>query len=388
VSASKPHLNALTGLRFVAALHVMLMHRALQYLDWAPGWTRNVVAAGYTGVSLFFLLSGFVLAYTYLEPGDSRKIERRTFWIARLARVYPVYLVSLLVALPAFVGLNLIRDGALLGPETSAGKIALTTLTLTQAWSWTTVWQWNSPGWSLSAEAFFYCAFPLIVPPLLRHARGRLLCTAGALWLLALLPPVLYLLGHADGGIAASRDPTLMTVKFNPALRVPEFLMGVVMGKLFLDRPPAHWNSGWTGWMSEIAACVILALLASSPSLPFILLHNGLLAPAFGLLIFGLACGRGPLARILGHPGLVLVGEASYALYLLHQPLWLLVTSLRRVNALDRQPPSFFVGYLVATLIVSVVVLQLVEKPCRKALRQWLDPGGKKAPALAPPLAA
>jgi peptidoglycan/LPS O-acetylase OafA/YrhL len=366
----------------------MLMHRALQYLDWAPEWTRNVVAAGYTGVSLFFVLSGFVLAYTYLERGDIQRIERRMFWAARFARVYPVYLVSLLVALPAFAGLIIIRDGALLGPETSPGKIALTTLTLTHAWSWTTAWQWNSPGWSLSAEAFFYCMFPLIVPPLLRQARGRLLFTAGALWLLALLPPVLYLLCHADGGIAASRDGILMSVKFNPVLRIPEFAMGVVLGKLFLERPAAQSNSRWAGWMSETAAGVIVALLAMSPALPFILLHNGLLAPAFGLLIFGLACGRGPLARILSHPGLLLLGEASYALYLLHQPLWWWVTTLKYVSALDRQPASFFVGYVVITLLASVVVLQLVEKPCRKALRQKLAPGVNEAPAVASPLAA
>lgn len=384
----KPHLRALTGLRFLAALHVVLMHRALQYLGWAPTWTRNVAAAGYTGVSLFFVLSGFVLAYTYLEPGERQSIERRRFWAARFARVYPVYLVSLLVALPAFAGLALLRGGADLGPETSPGKIALTTLTLTQSWSWTTVWQWNSPGWSLSAEAFFYAAFPLIVPALLRYARGRLLRAAGVLWLLALLPPALYLLTHADGGTAASRDPTLMSIKFHPVLRIPEFVMGVVLGKLFLDRSAAPSSSPAPRWAAETAAGAILLLLAASPALPFVLLHNGLLAPLFGLLIFGLAGGRGPLARMLSHPGLVLLGEASYALYLLHQPLWLWVTSLGHVNPLARQPTGFFVGYIVITLVASIAVLQLVEKPSRKVLRKRLHPGVNEPPAAVPPLAA
>lgn len=388
VNPSKPQLRALTGLRFLAALHVVLMHRAVQYLDWAPEWTRNVVAAGYTGVSLFFVLSGFVLAYTYLEPGDTQRMERRTFWAARLARVYPVYLVSLVVALPSFAGLILGSNGSLLGPETSPTKIALTTLTLTQAWSWTTVWQWNSPGWSLSAEAFFYFAFPFLVPPLLRCVRGRLLWAIGVLWLLALLPPVLYLLSQGNGGIAASRAPTLMSIKFNPVLRIPEFVMGVVLGKLFLERAAAQPTVHWGGWISEAAGGVILALLAASPSLSFIVLHNGLLAPAFGLLIFGLASGRGPLAWILSRPGLVLLGEASYALYLLHQPLWWWATTLSHANALDRQPASFFLGYVVVTVVASVVVLQLIEKPGRKALRRRLDPGESRVPAAAPPLAA
>jgi peptidoglycan/LPS O-acetylase OafA/YrhL len=157
---------------------------------------------------------------------------------------------------------------------------------------------------------------------------------------------------------------------------------------MFLERAAAQPTGRWGGWISEAAGGVILALLAVSPWLSFILLHNGLLAPAFGLLIFGLASGRGPLAWILSRPGLVLLGEASYALYLLHQPLWWWATTLRHVNALDRQPTSFFLGYVAVTLAASVVLLQLIEKPGRRALRRRLDPGVSRAPAVAPPLAA
>lgn len=369
----RPLLGALAGLRFLAALHVMLMHRAQPYLGWAPTWAKSVVAAGYTSVSLFFVLSGFILAYTYLEPGTPNPVNRRAFWIARVSRVYPVYLLALLAAFPSFLGLVLARNGQMLGPSTSPLKIAVASLGLAQAWSWTTVWQWNSPGWSLSVEAFFYLIFPFVAIPLVRAARGREIRASALLWALALLPPVVYLLLNPEGigaGLPSSRDPILLTVKFNPLFRLPEFLLGIVLGKLFLDRAssgPAV--TAHRDWMSGSAGGLLVVVLAASPILPYVLLHNSLLTPLFALLVFGLATGRSGLARLLSRPTMVRLGEASYALYLLHQPIWWWMTTVAGVNALDRQPDRFFLGYCGITLAASVLIYEVVERPARRAIR-------------------
>ena len=371
--ARRPLLGGLTGLRFLAALHVMLMHRAQPYLGWTPTWARNVVAAGYTSVSLFFVLSGFILAYTYLEPGTPRPVNQRAFWIARASRVYPVYLLALLAALPSFLGLVLARDGQMLGPNTNPLKIAVASIGLAQAWSWTTVWQWNSPGWSLSVEAFFYLVFPFVTIPLVRAARGREIRACALLWALALLPPLVYLLLNPEGigaGMPSSRDPILLMVKFNPLFRLPEFLLGVVLGKLFLDRGGSGGAvTARRDWMSGPAAGLLVAVLALSPILPYVLLHNSLLTPLFALLVLGLASRRGRLARLLSQPTMVRLGEASYALYLLHQPIWWWMTTLARVNALDRQPDRFFWGYCGITLGLSVLIYEVVEQPARRAIR-------------------
>src|SRR6476661_1182191 len=92
-------LPALTGVRFFAAFYVVLFHFTLWYFAAAPQWVRNIVSSGYVGVDLFFVLSGFVLTYTYLVPGASH-VPRREFWVARIARIYPMYLVALALALP------------------------------------------------------------------------------------------------------------------------------------------------------------------------------------------------------------------------------------------------------------------------------------------------
>src|SRR4051794_29809514 len=100
---ARPPLRALTGLRFVAAMQVLLYHVYAPGSRGAPGWVRALVGSGYVGVGLFFVLSGFVLAYNYLEPMEAGRVSRREFWLARLARVYPVYLLGLVAGMPVFV---------------------------------------------------------------------------------------------------------------------------------------------------------------------------------------------------------------------------------------------------------------------------------------------
>ena len=95
----RPHLRALTGLRFVAAFQVLAYH-GLGTGPQSAWWMRSLVGSGYVGVSLFFVLSGFVLTYTYHDSLRDGTATRGAFVAARVARIYPVYLLSLLVALP------------------------------------------------------------------------------------------------------------------------------------------------------------------------------------------------------------------------------------------------------------------------------------------------
>jgi peptidoglycan/LPS O-acetylase OafA/YrhL len=89
-----PRLNALTTLRFLAALHVVLFHmRVTGVLPGGPWWYQNLASVGYIGVNLFFVLSGFILVYTYANT----TVSPRRFWQARFARIYPAYALSLLL---------------------------------------------------------------------------------------------------------------------------------------------------------------------------------------------------------------------------------------------------------------------------------------------------
>ena len=161
--ARRPELPALTSVRFFAALWVLVFHAVsfspaarlrLQTTD----WLSNLINNGSCGVEFFFILSGFILTYNYLEadlsgPGLAR--YRR----ARIARIAPLYVIGLGLAAPAVVQ-SMFTQGPDL-PELMATFTALMlSVCFLQAWYPPAAVRWNDPGWSISAEAFFYGCSP------------------------------------------------------------------------------------------------------------------------------------------------------------------------------------------------------------------------------------
>lgn len=373
-AAQAPRLQALTGLRFFAVLLVVLHH------FWRPSgpaptgvpaflWegVGRLAAHGFIGVSLFFVLSGFVLAHTYDRPAQT--LSRRRFWAARFARIYPMYLLALAVALPDLlsdIALLVAKHGATFGTAWGALK-AVAVLALVQSWLPSFAMFWNGPAWSLSAEAFFYLLFPLLLAtPCYRRLSPR-----GAIRGMVLLGALvlgmgifLYALRLAHPGM----DP-YQVIGMAPIFRLPEFLAGMLLGRVFVRTGP---------FASRLGASLVggLALVA------FLLLNGGLAVPdelAIGLnlplvvaLVGGLAFGAGPVARLFSHRWAVMLGEASYGIYLLHVPI-----GNRCVEAagtahgylrLDR-----FVAFLLATVVVACLLFRYYEDPLRRSLRRLLS---------------
>jgi peptidoglycan/LPS O-acetylase OafA/YrhL len=393
-SSARTHFKPLTSLRFFAAMHVLAFHNHLDVLTDSPAGIRNIIRAGYVSVSLFFVLSGFILAHTYLGERENVSFDRRSFWIARLARIYPVYLVGLLLAAPFVLEahINICR------PAWSAFKIMVmggSCCTLTQSWVPQLAVVWNGPGWSLSAEAFFYLLFPFVAPFIWRLNKRRTLIALLGLWIVSLIPAVLCCFspipGFSDCPATVAPSPSWVSklIGFNPLLRLPEFLLGITLGRLFIlqrqesrtvmsGQEPRTIVSGrilpWT------ALAGILTLLACGSWIPYPFLHNGLLDMLFAVLIYGLArdgasMGRRALqaTRFLSLPLLVLLGEASYAIYILHVPLR---TWMYRI--LDSLHPGIlpslplFAGYTIFTITISIMVFKLIEEPARRMIRRKL----------------
>ena len=360
------YLAPLTGLRFLAALHVVLFHLRDPYLVGAPLGLWTIAGQGETAVGLFFLLSGFVLAHTYMPAAGTVRISRRAFWAARFARIYPVYALSLLLALPDFLDLD----------RASRLKLVLVVPTMLQAWLPALAYQWNGLTWSLSTEAFFYLLFPVIAVPLAR-LRGRALAAAMATcWVLALAAPVLSQLLGLDRVWAGSVMQSARWMTYNPLLRLPEFALGVLLARLFLaTRGPSRRR--WVGpTLATLGATGLLAAFAITPFLPPPIVSNGLLAPIDGALLIGLALGGPGLAWLLSRRLLVLLGEASYAMYLLHGPL--LGGIGRLVDARPQLQPyvqtTWFLGVFLIVLVgLSLLTFVVVERPARGALRRWLS---------------
>lgn len=349
-------LPALTGLRFLAALHVVTYHALRPALvDAAPG-PAAFLQSGPTAVTLFFVLSGFVLVHAYGSAPAPRP-----FLAARMARLVPLYWAALALALP--LGLAA-RARGIVDDPLGAGSLALVATGL-QAWVPDAALRWNPPAWSLSCELFFYLLFPALVRQVARLGpRGAIVLGAGA-WLIGAALPLVYL-ALAPDGLAAplitDEAPWLNAVKLSPLARLPDFVVGVVAGQLFA-------TGRRVGAALGLGALLLTLLVAGSGAVPSLVLHNGLLAPLFALFIAWLASSAGPLSRALSGRALGLLGESSYALYLLHVPLMMWAMALTRTRAL---PPSVALVAVGLAIPLSVVAHLALERPARRWLRRRL----------------
>jgi peptidoglycan/LPS O-acetylase OafA/YrhL len=367
---ARPALSALTGARWVAALHVVFYHLGQGMLAPAPIWVRNVAAAGHVGVTLFFVLSGFVLAYTYFERAEW---TARAFWWARLARVYPVYVLAFLLSAPHALK-TLFASGVSPRSLATASASALMALTLTQAWVPAFALLWNIPAWSLSVEAFFYLLFPWLSAKLTRTPMpsGRLIVLATVTWAAGMVLPIAYLVCKPDGAAqpldAENTGFWINLLKYSPLAHLPEFVVGAITGEIFLRE--VRRGARGAAPAPVLFTVIILGVLAISPSIPYPLLHNGLLTPLFAILIYLLARGRSVVAWFLALPPIVMLGEASYAVYLLHlQVAW----SRRLFGALApgvlRVPVLAFIGHVVPLTLACIAIFIWFESPIRAWLR-------------------
>ena len=373
LSTRRPDIPALTGLRAVAALLVVLFHYKyiVPGLGQSPAPGARVIQAGFVGVSLFFVLSGFILAYTYIGDDGSLRGSWKDFLFARFARVYPVYLFALVIALPIFIDISLIHPVGVMKLKDTVRTAVLTPLLL-QGWTPKRAWMWNGPGWSLSAEAFFYLLFPAIGVWLAKQSERRLQIIM-LFSCVALVMPQLVFGASRPGGIesvtASSYGPWVAFLKFSPLIHLPQFVIGVVTGLTFIARRKVVIASSWH--TIPVLAAIAL-ILASSHRIPYLLLQGGALAPLFALGLYALACGGGIVGRLLAHPAAVRTGEASYALYLIHMPLsWYLTKGLQMMGWPRIEAWTGLTAFVLIAVLFAFAIFNAIEQPARERLNAW-----------------
>lgn len=356
---SRATLPALTGLRFCAAVLVVTNHFACGLPLPAP--IHAATTSGFVGVNWFFLLSGFVLAYVYLDECGELRGSAATFYVARFARIYPVYALGMLIAIPPAIWWH--------NPHATLAATAVAGLTLTQAWlPWSAV-SWNPPGWSLSVEAVFYALFPILGVAIARVAVTRRVIWGLALWLMMLIPPAFYLAAQPDGvtdGWLNNSAYWMLHLQMNPILHLPEFAAGIALGRLYTARRGVEWFS------SDLVCSGLMALsvasLVTDHVLPFVLVHNGVFDPLYAATLYALACNSGKATAALRLTPVVLLGEASYVLYMLHVPLydWLLRVRPDTSSASVR----VFVVYFCCAVGAALLVHAGLERPARRIIRE------------------
>jgi peptidoglycan/LPS O-acetylase OafA/YrhL len=406
---------ALTGLRFVAAGAVFVAHALPKIIplpqNQAEPFIYTIAGSLFgEGMTLFFVLSGFVIHYNYsdqIQQQGGRGLFN--FFVARFARLYPLYFLCLVFEL-------LLKYSYSQVPA-SLMEVIPYYLTLTQSWFYFTagdnslIYQLGlipSVAWSISTEWFFYCAYPLICYGLVSLSRPRdklyaavvvcLIATGLVLSIGKFATPINSYAVARFGDIADFethwQDSFLRwLLYFSPYMRIFEFLIGCLCASIYLDvvdRAPTAREERW-GLVVLAGTLLVTGTLHVFLFAPFVLPAQAIvtsltarlqwlnlsfgLAPPIAVIIFCCARYKSALTRLLSTKSVLLCGEASYSIYLLHLVvIWAFrweAASVTSFRVLIGDLLRFGVTFL-SVIGLSLVVWTLVEVPARRWLRRFM----------------
>jgi peptidoglycan/LPS O-acetylase OafA/YrhL len=358
---------SLTGLRGIAAWLVVMAHTSSFLVAQEPSWLDSAWRTGANlGMTTFFVLSGFVIHYNYSSAIAVQGAPAiGSFLIARFARLYPLYLLTLVVAIaiePSIVH------------ESAFAPWCWRYLTMTQDWTPTLIdgrflgSLYVGSAWSISAEVGLYLFFLLVAVPLDRLRSVRLtLCIIGAL----ILAGTVVIAGYANGAWLTTLPLPGWWFYASPIARLPEFLLGALIAQAYLigrDPPNLRWlGVAGLGW--------IVAAFAAGYIYPSFLLAFGF-APGVAALMFFLASQRSRAAALVEAPAMRILGDASYSTYMLHgYVLWYVMKQT------PREPGLLRVAMAWALLVlISVLVYTCFEAPTRRWIRALF--GRPRRPAV------
>ncbi len=357
----KREIRPLTGLRGLAAFYVVLYHSNL--LTWS-GSPSAFVQHGYMAVDLFFVLSGFVMAMCYgtMFRDEFSFRHYSTFLIRRLARIYPLYL--LVTCSFGFAMMANVID--LDGLRPPVWRTLLANVLMIQAWG--LAQSIPHPAWSISTEWAAYLIFPVLATGVLfsRWRTSLFLCALAfvAITGLALAPnplPTLWRAGPLDVWWHGSLLPLVRCVA--------EFSLGLAAyraaGRADVQRIARHW-----GVALALTVAIVLMLTMRSTDVGIV----ALLPP----LIISLAVGRGPVQALLGWQPVFVLGELSYAIYLLHPRLARISHPLAAVLTPSLGTElAWRISFVVMLFSGACLAHVLVEKPCRRAMRKLESLSGR-----------
>jgi peptidoglycan/LPS O-acetylase OafA/YrhL len=344
------HIYALTSIRGIAALWVVLYHCSGVIFSLLPEFSvlNPLIDCGHLAVPLFFILSGYVLSLRYLSRNAilSFKSIIQFLWF-RLGRIYPVHIATLLICLVMTA-----RRGWPIDEGHSVEKFLLNCF-LIHAWDYSFNLSWNYPSWSISSEWFAYLCFPLLAVGLSRLRRTSLvvllvITCVFSVWVYVIEQSLIF--------------KGLVVV-------IPTFTGGVILGMVCQPCKPTA-SSQWLDKGFLILLIVLPFLLES------IQLRTAIYILLFFLIVATLGKSGNRSSLFWQAPGLLYLGEISYSLYMTHTITLTLISRFLPLNAVSGSLLifrfTFVLNCILLILLSALPIYYLVEKPLRKLSRQKL----------------
>lgn len=356
-------LNPLTSIRFLAAVAVVSVHMMMWFSDKEhPDWLRwgNLV-------SLYFVLSGFILAYVY---SSHLKFNKWQFLLARVARLWPAHVTAIVliwVAAPDFTASRF-----------SFWKLA-TTLVMAHAWVPSPEY-WISfvpAAWSISTEFGFYLCFPFLIWKWEKTWPWKLAAS------FLLLCSVMFLLESEHTRLLQWMGPHWrLWFYVHPFSRLFEFVLGMATFQVWRHAAVKINNGLVVATILEgIALAFLVFTIGQAPAWAELVTTSGFFTSEFvaiwlkaasscfasAALIFALALEQGLVARLLSLSFAVLLGELSYSIYLIHQAV-LFFYSAHRADFAAIPLWVLFAIMSLTILTLAYLIWALIERPCRRVL--------------------
>lgn len=331
-------LEALTSIRFFAAFFVLLSH--LSFLKDTP-YDYLYVEDGFVGVTLFFILSGFILSYSYKQRILDKTISYKKFWLSRIYRIYPLHVLTLILAIPLSLSIsNLIAFIPNLFLFQSLIPVKDIYFSL------------NAPSWSISTELFFYAFFPALI-----LLKSRSLLQAFIILLLVQL----FIINFSN-----NLDVKHALIYINPFFRISDFILGIILFNLYIVyKDKVHNNVIFLQYLS-VLLLILFVIFSKFIDLNQTYKFSIYYLMPMSLIIFSFAF-KTNFSNILNNKFLLILGESSFALYLIHQLVIRYTVSInKRFFFLDEFFLIIFI--LVLCISISIFLYYKFEKPSQKYL--------------------
>lgn len=348
-------LNALTSLRFFAALGVFLHH--FHFYEHTTNLQLHAVYRalfeGFAGVTFFYVLSGFIISYSYHAQAIKRPYSTSEFLFNRFARLYPVHLLTLGIAISAYIGFDNL--------SAIDGQTLATNALLLQAYIPDSLYyfSFNGVAWSISAELFFYLAFIFLLVRLRTRTLAIIAIVMAVVIGYLIKSPVQY-------------SPLYNWIFYiNPGFRVIDFIVGMLIFRLFITGrfrlAPSQGTAAEIGSLAILGVFGYVGLSGVSMLWRFDLFY---LLP-MALVVWVFAQGHGAVSKLISNRLFVTLGEASFSLYMIHQIVIALAQRNMPVDINQANQVYWFIGSTVLVGIAcSVAMYFYFEKPINDGLRR------------------